>query len=284
MPMTDRARLVYALLRTLLAWAPAPRSRSGLDAVPRGFAGGSLRYVSCPDCLTNDRVLAGCETCHGRGEVPDPGPDPYETKKSTRFAGVAGERQADRHRQIDDELRRLEFQLGRPIRKVDEQVGDLLTRSVELRDRLYRHGSYAELEHALAKLRDCSLTAYSLAMTVAYQPFGEAPVEALAPAVVAVCEQLALWIDGPVRVPESVAVSTDEELERVAREGKGALWHGKQEWHRMKRGERNALILTMSRSGMSATAIGLRVGLRRRRIQDILAEHRAAAAATGPAA
>jgi len=281
--LTDRARLVYALLRTLLAWTPAPRLRSGLDQIPRGFVR-TKRFVSCPDCLANDRTLPGCETCRGRGEIPDDGADPYETKEFKRFGGIAQERADDQARQLDHELRRLEYQLHRPDRREDELVSDTLTNAVELRDRMYRQGSYRALEQALHRLRDVHPLAYQLAMTVAYHPLGEPPIDPLRPAAIVVCELLGVWIDGPIRVPDFVTVSTEQEVERLAREGKGALWRGRGDWHNLKRGERDALIVAMHSDGKSPTEIGLRFNVTRRRVQQIVADKLDAGVASGPAA
>jgi len=87
--VTLRGRQVYALLRTLLAWAPSPpSSRTGvvLASQQRGFVSKS-RFLTCPDCLANGRPdgMFGCETCGGRGEIADDGPDPYEQKRLVRY-------------------------------------------------------------------------------------------------------------------------------------------------------------------------------------------------------
>ena len=280
--MTDRARLVYALLRTMLAWTPSPRSRMGLELAPRGFAGGRddkgrpLRWLVCQDCLTNDRILPSCETCGGRGEIPDPGPDPYDKGVAKGVFGGAGGDDAKRAlRERELELRRLEQQLARPEKKTDEPIIDPLASAVEARDRLYQHGSYAELERQLDRLRLENVLAYEVAMQVAYAPFGEEPIDPVRVVVVQVCELVAVRMDGPVRVPEYVPVSSDAELERLARAGRGALWWGQGDWHRLKRGERNARIVAMHTAGVSTTAIGLRFNLQRRRVQQILAAHSA---------
>lgn len=291
--MTDRARLVYALLRTLLAWTPTPRSRT---ASAPGFV--STERL-CLHCKTTGRwhpelrrkVDAGCPHCGGTGTRPvkdlmdDPlkSPPPHPMRK-TGFGGVAGDDAREARRRRDEEIERLGQQLS-----TDEQdaPADELTRAVDLRDRLYRHGSYADLEHALHVLRQTRPLAYTAAMWVAYQPLGEAPIECDRPAIAEICETLGMLIDGPIRVPAFVPVSESAEAERLAREGKGALWRGRGDWHRMRRGERDALIVAMAAEGRSPTEIGLRFNLRRRRVQQIVAEHTArgsAGTASGPAA
>lgn len=270
--MTDRGRQVYALLRTLLAWAPSPpssRTGSVLASQQRGFVSKS-RFLTCPDCLANGRPdgMFGCETCGGRGEIADDGADPYESKGSTRFGGVAGERAADRSRQIDEELRRLEFQLGRPVRRVDEQAADVLTRAVSIRDVQYRRGSYAELEAALERLRESRPVAYTVAMWTAYQPFGEAPVEPTG-AVAGVCEDLAVWMPERIRVPPGVHVWSRDELEARLREAKAALQWGHSEWASASRAERKRAILLLAGEGLSDGKIAARFGLTRQWVQRL---------------
>lgn len=273
--MTDRARHCYALLRTLFAWTPPPatsRTGSVLASQQRGFVTKS-RFLTCPDCLSNGRPegMHGCETCKGRGEVPDDGPDPYETKRSTRFGGTEGERAADRSRQVDDELRRLDYQLARPARKVDEQAGDVLTRAVTLRDGQYRHGSYTELEHALTKLRESRPVAYTVAMWIAYQPFGEAPIEPANTTILSICEDLAQWMPDPIRVPRSVAIYTEDERKRIAAEAHDALQYGHSDWARATRAERKRMILLLHGEGLSDGKIAAKFGLSRGWVQRLRA-------------
>lgn len=283
--MTDRGRLVYALLRTLLAWTPSPRSRLGVD-LPRGFADPAQRYVSCPDCLANDRPqgMPGCETCGGQGEIPEPRKDPYDTGQDRSAFGTVGGDARRARAERDRLLRRLEQ--DEAVRLGEIASDDALTRSLARRDALYRKGSYRQVEMALAKLRRLDPDAYTVAMAVAYAPFGEQPVDCERDSVVAICELLGVWIDGPIYVPEFVPVSEDAELERLCREGRGALWRGRRDWHNMKRRERNAMIAAMANAGRSPTQIGLALGLTRRRVQQILADQaeRSEGVATGPAA
>lgn len=303
--MTERARLVYALLRTAFAWAEtlAPRSGSGLDRVPRGFQPAALRYVTCPDCLANSRPegMPGCETCGGRGEIPDPRKDPMDDPiknppaDSRRinvfrdFGGTTTQSDRDQAHHVDLLIARLEADRitregcgdcpGCKAGGACQRAGtsDPLTRALGERDRQYRQGSYPELVRVLWTLSD---EYRHLAWTVAYQPFGEAPIDPIKGAVVALCEVIALLMDGPIRVPDFVPVSADAELERLARSGKGALWRGRGDWHNMKRHERDVLIAAMAADGRPPGEIGLRFNLTRKRVQQIVAEQHAASAGT----
>jgi hypothetical protein len=280
--VTDRGRLVYALLRTTTIAIPGPRNTRS-QSTP-GFRHAD-RYETCPDCLTNGKVpMPGCETCNGRGEVrAEAQRDPYQIKT----AGFFGD---DKQRTRD-----LEHARDREIERIDELLAqhagqtaplDALTRTIVLRDRLRELGSYDKLDQALEQLREDHPIAYRVAMWLAYQPFGEARVEPATKAIVTVCELLALRMDGDIRVPRFVTISVDQEVERVARDGKGALQWGKGDWHRLRRSERNALILAMAADGVSTTKIGLRLNLTRQYVRRILDEHiaKAESTATGPAA
>jgi predicted nucleic acid-binding Zn-ribbon protein len=283
--MTDRARHVYALLRTLLAWTPAPpASRTGvvLAQQQRGFVS-EHRYVTCPDCLANGRPegMRGCESCGGRGEIPDDSGDPYEQKRIVRYGLADNDRRRDQVRQRDDELRRLEFQLAKPVRRVDEQADDALTRASDFKDRsspisrMYRRGSYAELEQALGKLRDRNLAAYDVAMMVAYQPFCEEPIEPVRRAVVAICEVLAAWMPGTIRVPASVPVWTRDELNAradVLREQ--ATWRGRKDPLALAR--RDEAIRHFSAQGMTQAEVAERVGVHPRTVARVLSRPLAA--------
>lgn len=282
--MTDRARLVYALLRTLLSWTPDPRSPTRLDTTDRGFVPAKItdergrqrqvRYLTCPDCLTNGKTMPGCETCGGRGEIPDEGKDPYDIGRAAGvFGGTAGDDARHARAQRDRLLRQLEQ--DESIRLGEIAADDPLTRSIARRDALYRKGSYRQLEMALGRLRRLDPQAYTLAMSVAYQPFGEAPIDLdqQPENIQQLCELLGVWITGPIHVPEFIPISASAEIERLCREGKGALRWGQGEWHKLKRAERNQLIVRLREEGKSPTAIALLLNLTRRRVQQILAEH-----------
>lgn len=267
--MTERARQVYALLRTLLAWAPPPRSRTGLEDSPRGFVAGNKRYISCPDCLANDKPagMVGCETCGGRGEIPDPGPDPYENKRVTRYGFADRDRDKDLARRRDDLIRRLEQ--DEQIRKGKEAPLDPLTRAVELRDRLARHGSYRELDAALERLRLEHEGAYRVALSVAYSPFGEEPIEPVRRVVLSACELLAEWMPERIRVPAGVPVWTRQELEQhanVMRER--ATWRGRKD--PLARARRDDTIRRLAAEGLGVADLADRVGVHRRTIERVL--------------
>jgi hypothetical protein len=284
----------------MFEWVPAPHARS---YSVEGFV--RHEETRCPDCddrgalhadgrprrLDRRSLTVGCETCGGRGAIPDPGKDPMDDpvknpppdpRRKTGFGGISGDDRREARRLLDEQLERLELQLAKPATRAEEVADeDSLTRAVDLRDRRYQHGSYAELWRALdGWLRQNRPLAFELAMSVAYHPFTEPPIDPVSPQVIHVCELLAAHMDGPVRVPAYIPVSADAEVERVAREGKGALWWGQTPWHQLKRQERNALIVAMHAEGRSPTAIALRFNLRRRRVQQIVAEHSAAGTAT----
>ena len=272
--MSDRARRTYALLRTLVhGWAPSPTpggTGAALQATARGFVT-QKRFLTCPDCLTNGKAMPGCETCGGRGELPDAGRDPYEEKKFTRFGGIAAERYADQARARDAEILMLDRQLARPKRRVEEGGEDMLDRAIRMRDLLYRHGSYGALERALAWLRDADPQGYEIAMGVVYQPLAEAPVEP-SPRVLAVCGVLEAGMPDPIRVPYGVAVYTRDELAAQAKVGKESLWRGRTARHEAKRSERKAMARAMQAEGMTAGEIAGRLFVHKRSVERWLAE------------
>jgi predicted nucleic acid-binding Zn-ribbon protein len=273
--VSDRARFVYALLRTLFAWTPAPpASRTGVTLAQqqRGFVT-KHRFMTCPDCLANGRPegMRGCETCGGRGEIADDGSDPYEQKRIVKYGLADHDQRKDRERQRDDELRRLEFQLLKPARKVDEVAGDVLTRSVELRDRMYRHGDYEKVEAQLAVIRLEHPALYEVAMTVAYSPLVDEPIEPVRRVVVALCELIAARIEGDIRVPAGVHIWTADELAARSREAKAALQWGHSEWASATRAERKRAILLLHDEGLSDSKIARRFGLTRQWVQRVRA-------------
>lgn len=275
--MTDRARLVYALLRSLLMWAPDPqscwRSQPGFASTDR----------PCVACAAAGRTDPACRFCAGTGRVKvrdrmdDPLKHPLsDERRVTHFGGLEKEARRDMERRRDRVLERLAAE--EQVREGREAADDRELRLVAARDRLFLHGSYAELGWALERLRDVSSVGYSAAMSVAYQPFAEAPVEPAGRVLVAVCELLAVWMPERIRVPVSVAVWSREESERIAREGREALWRGRRGWHELQRGERDRLVVELAASGLSSTAIGFRLGLSRQHVRRILASREESAA------
>lgn len=263
--MTDREErreLVTALLRTLLAWTPAPRGAPELAAVERGFAHAN-RVVSCPDCLANDRVMFGCETCGGRGYLDDPGPDPYE-QPSKLFGGIGADRGREAQRRLEGALRRLEQDAR--IRAGVEAQPDALTLAIQRRDHQYRHGSYAELERALARLRNVSETGYRLVWQfVVYGGVVHLRVSAGVERTIQLAiDLLALWMPEVIRVP-------DEHLpEVVARARRDSLAFGRSRGHGEQREERDARIRHQAALGWSVGKIAHRNALSKRRVYEII--------------
>lgn len=275
MRVTERGRQTYALLRTLLAWVPPPTTRSGIGETPRGFAHGSNRYVSCPDCLANDRPkgMVGCETCGGHGEIRVPGPDPYEIRKVKPYGFHDHDRRRDLDRRRDTLIARLEQ--DERVRAGIEANLDEFAAAVEGAEKAERAGSYGELWRALERLRLQSEPAYHVALSVAYAPFDEEPVEPVRRFVCAVCEVLARWMPDPIRVPASVPVWTREEAEqRAALMRERATWRGRRD--PLARARRDDTIRRLAAEGMDAVTVAERVGVHRRTVERVLASREAA--------
>jgi hypothetical protein len=107
--LSARRQAIIRLLETRDEHLPEPKRRA--DGVA-GFVHRVKVPESCPDCLANDRVMFGCETCGGRGVVERYRErDPYSEAKSPAKYGLDGSRHDVRHerdRQID--------MLGRQLR------------------------------------------------------------------------------------------------------------------------------------------------------------------------
>lgn len=275
--MTDRARSCYALLRTLFAWTPAPRSRT--SSAP-GFIADQRLCLNCKtsgkwDSERKRRIDAGCLHCGGTGTRPvkdvmdDPIKDPpADARRKTGFGGRSGDDLREARYRRDEEIERLGLQLS--DNELDAPT-DYVTRAIELRDLMYRHGSYADLEVALALLRAKCPGAYQVCMSVAYAPFDEEPIEPVHRVVVKACELLAHWMPEEIRVPSSVPVFTKDELERHAREARDAMAWGHSEWARASRAERKRAILLLRGEGLSDGKIASRFGLSRSAVQKIRA-------------
>lgn len=267
--MTDRARHVYALLRTMLGWVPPVRSRSGAAS---GFVPSSR---PCLACRTNGRTPA-CPHCHGTGLVPvkdlmdDPIRKPAQDSRRLHagHGGADREHQRDLVRLRDNTIRRLEQQ--EQVRAGREAAVDSSTAVIDAHDRLYAHGSYAELDLALDWLRDVHPAGYLVAMGVAYQPFQEEPVEPSRGVVVAVCELLASRMPATIRVPGFVTVWTAEEVRRRADVlAEQATWAGRRQ--PAARAQRDAIIRGLAAEGLAAGKIGERLNVSRWTVQRVLA-------------
>jgi len=170
---------------------PMPTHRLGTSS---GFVGGRdakgrpLRTLSCPDCLANDRVMFGCETCGGSGEIPDDSPDPYATNVVLPFGhdptrhDVATER--------DGQIARLEQQTRLP-RSEAELLQEANQRGYaweEARAAMYRLHDFAALDIALDQLRSHDSDA-AHAINGVYVDGWMAEVGIITPAAEQLCER-----------------------------------------------------------------------------------------------
>jgi len=211
--------------------------------------------------------MIGCETCNGRGEIPNPGPDPYEKPRKIKPYGLheyeeRREQAAVRNRQINDLERDARRRAGEIIR--DDAYGWEKAKAYA-----YSHGSYAELDRALERLRAHDEAWFHVAIGVSYQPLHEEPIEPVRRAVLAVCALLACWMPDPIRVPPGVPTYTTDELERHSREAKDALHFGRSDWARATRAERKRVILLLHAEGLPDGKIASRFGLTRQWVQRI---------------
>lgn len=152
----DRRDAIIRLLRGRDEHLPEPGRRT--SEASAGFVhgkdakGNQLRWLSCPDCLANDRTMFGCETCGGRGEIPDDGRDPYAKTDVLPF-GFDGS-QHDAAHQRDREIEVLKSQT-RPASKIDE-LADANAHPYpweRARQRMYRAFDFAALDLVLEHLR-----------------------------------------------------------------------------------------------------------------------------------
>lgn len=169
----ERREAIVALLKTRDDELPLP-NRGSAPAAPRGFVSGiddkgqPVRWLTCPDCLANDipvvgnrAASSGCETCGGRGEIPDLGPDPYAKNEQVLPFGFEATRHDDSHAR-DRTIEALRQQT-RPPRSEAELLEDANRRGYaweEERRGMYRRYDYAALDHALDELRNYDEPAY----------------------------------------------------------------------------------------------------------------------------
>jgi hypothetical protein len=201
----ERHDAIVRLLQTRDEHLPEPVRRTEASA---GFVHGGLdakgqhrRWLSCPDCLANDRVMFGCETCGGLGRIPDEGRDPYAKNDVLPFGFDVSRHDETRDR--DRQIAALEQQT-RPASSIDELAEANAHPYVwELaRKRMYRLFDYAALDHALEQLRNVDHTSYR-ALHAVY-------VYAWAPPTVAVveCERGIAFLDE--RLPEDLRAPAPE--------------------------------------------------------------------------
>jgi hypothetical protein len=294
---------VYALARTQLDWIPATSRPAAANTA--GFAHGrddrgrQLRWLTCPDCLANGFTSTGCETCRGAGEVPDAGRDPYETRAegAAGFYGEEFRRRQDRARWLDAKLADLE-RMARMRDGVDEPE-DWLTRALRVKADQWRHGDYQLLHEAQERLSMAKPMRHLAWVTfvVEQQPLSIASAARVR--LDETADALASWMLGAIacmRVdqqrshdrlgarrarlrPEGIVVPVELERQLAdAQAGKGRWANGHTQ------GQRRAVIAGMRADGHTAGEIARRVGLTKRRVQQILADLAAQGAATGPAA
>lgn len=283
---------VYALARTQLDWIPTVRPTI---VSPDGFAH-EQRYVSCPDCLANDRPTFGCETCHGRGEIPDAGRDPMENRNQS-FFGDDNQRRRDRATAVDAQISRLDRQARARDNDPDALPEDWLSRAVRLKEQQWRRGDYGLLEHAQVELEKVWPSRHYAwwrfivehqALTVEAEGivrFNDtadwlaAWILAEIATVIARGVEAAelLGIRRPRLRPSFIIVPPEHHPQPADQAGKGRWANTHQQ------GQRNALIVALSTDGKTAGEIARRVGLDKRRVQQILATV-SIGVASGPAA
>lgn len=282
--MTDRARHVYALLRTLFATTPTPGSRM------RSTPGFSVKNRLCLNCKTagkwnaelRRRVDPACSFCGGTGVRPvkDAMDDPVEAPKDERrkvgWFGLSGDDAREARNRRDLEIDRLE-DLAK-VRAGQSANLSLFESAIVVSDRHARSGSYRELLAALEWYRLKRSVVYELAMMVAYHAWGE-PSLTPSPRVMVACEVLATRMPERIRVPRHVAQFTKDELAHRSREAKAALAFGRSDWASASRAERKRLIVLLAGEGMSDGKIAARFGLSRewvqrtrKGIQDVIEE------------
>lgn len=155
--MTARRRAqIVRLLETRDDHLPQPAARPLSTA---GFVHRSPVRESCPDCLCNGFVSAGCETCHGRGYVEGRRQrDPYDTGQQL---GVFAEgRRHEAAHERDRQLARLEEQV-RPPRTEADIAATVRAEPWEVdREQRWAEFDYAALDVALDELRLFDGSAY----------------------------------------------------------------------------------------------------------------------------
>lgn len=290
--MIDAARRaqIIVLLETRDDHLPQPVRRDHSSA---GFVH-EPQTRTCPDCLANGRVMFGCETCGGDGEVidiknvalpdalPDDGAskDPYATEKPQPY-GLDATRH-DRSYARNAELQRLQQQT-RTFKTAKDELADANRHPYGweiMRDRKWRDYDYAALDIALELLRDHDQGAYHMLHAVYVYGWLETSA-AMEHAV----ERGLVFVDGrmptPIRAP---GVAADPAL------AKDSLAYGKRPEHEAARERRRQRVLRAHLDwGWSTEQIAQHESLTRRRVQQLITEHNAhaggdATVASGPAA
>jgi hypothetical protein len=208
---TERRNEIVCLLTHRNDHLPLPVSRSVSSS---GFVGGAdakgrpLRSLSCPDCLANGRVMFGCETCGGSGEIPDDGKDPMDDPlknppphplRKTHWDVDRAAETASR----DRVLAILENQLAPP-----KSEATLLAEAnrrgeawEEERRAMYRRFDFARLDFALDELRSKDADA-AHALNAVYVDGWMAEVGIITPLAEQLCERAIVFLSA--RLPEQL--------------------------------------------------------------------------------
>lgn len=191
----ERRDAIVRLLVTHDDWLPLPTVRTG---APRGPVNNVRDNVeTCPDCLTNGRVMFSCETCHGAGTIRSPRTkDPYVADDVVLPFGwdrSKHELAKERDRQIDA----LEQQLASPRSEADllEDANRHPYGWETERKRMYAMFDYGPLDRALERLRAVDDRAYRLLHAVYIYGW----LTELSPAVEGECERAIAFLS--LRLP-----------------------------------------------------------------------------------
>lgn len=161
-PMSqERRAAIVSLLTSRDDGLPEPVRR---DHSMPGFVHHTAVRESCPDCLTNDRRLNGCETCHGRGYVETLRErDPYAIDKVQPF-GLDVTRH-ERARERDAQIARLAAQTREPFASPADELADANRnpyRWERERRRMWERFDYGQLDQALEAMRCEDEAAYRI--------------------------------------------------------------------------------------------------------------------------
>jgi hypothetical protein len=187
-----------------------------------------------------------------------------------RTANAPAERAADtvevrreHARKVDAEIRRLIHE--RAVREGAEATGDLLTHATEAKERLYRQGSFTELDECCERLRqEWPRIAYAVELVYGPDALGEFRVPIRASVLAAADHGIALlaeWMPSSITVPRWALSKTSP-----------ATLPGTGRWaDPSKQRERDELIWKLRHvEQRTTTEIASRIGLSRRSVCDIL--------------
>jgi hypothetical protein len=195
---------------------------------------------------------------------------PYDARRvSPGFGGASREERRAAARRNEELERQLADQAD--VRAGLTAPHDRLSRAVEARERHYARGSVGTLANALEALRSRDSASYGHVWRLALHP--PALDQTLDPRTEHAIEQLAALIPDPIRLPAGVIRSRDQELEQIATRGKAALWHGRNHWAQLTRGQRDQTIIAYVHAGIPIGVTAWRFGLTRRRVQQIVRHH-----------